>query len=319
MDIEAIKKILDSLGDIDVDGLERKNTDFTFSDVQKYIVIIFESIEILKDNPGIFEQLPFYPHNRIENFFHTFQINVRSIQNFSPAGDNPSKTRDELAERIRSSYADFYSLLFPCLRFAALERRVSPEKMQELEQQGQKIIHEIQEQKEKANKILSTVQKAAVDVGVSKFARVFGNQAEKNRDTANRWLMASIVWLGIVGSIIWWIFDGLIDERQSEIVFEVSWQIFLSKILFLSFASVVFYQVVKNYNANMHLYALNKHRENSLTTFQAFVESSKDDQVRDTILIQATRAIFEAGQTGYVSSPDVAMPNIETIKLNRVD
>ena len=186
-----------------------------------------------------------------------------------------------------------------------------------MEQQGQKVIDEVRRQKEEVNETLNIVQEAAAVAGVSRFAGVFGDQAQKNRRTARTWLIVSIVSVGIIGFIIWWIFDGLVDERQSEIASEISWQIFLSKILFLSFASVVFYQVVKNYNANMHLYTLNKHRENSLATFQAFVESSKDYQVRETILVQTTRAIFEAGQTGYVSSPDVAMPNIETVKVNR--
>ena len=325
MKVEKIKEILNQLGEIEVDSLERKGKDFSFSDVQKYIVTIFENIEILKGNPEIAEQFP-YPDNRIERFFDTFQINVRSIQRFNPADDNPTRMRNELADRIRSSYADFYSLLFPCLRLAALEQKMSHEKMKELEQQSQKVIREVQGQKEEINRqkeevsqTLIAAKEAAGDIGVSKFAKVFGNQAQENKRTAGRWLLVSIVSVGIIGSIIWWIFDGLFDEGQGEIAFEVSWQIFLSKILFLSFASVVFYQVVKNYNANMHLYTLNKHRENSLTTFRAFVESSNDYQVRDAILTQATRTIFEAGQTGYVSSPDVAMPNIETIKLNRID
>jgi len=325
MDVEKSKEILNQLGEIEVDSLERRGKDFPFSDVQKHIVTIFESIEILKDNPEIFEQLPFYPDNHIENFFHTFQNNIRNIQGFNPAEvDNPSSVRDTFAGNIRSSYAEFYSLLFPCLRIAVLERKVSPEKMKKLEQESQKVIREVQGQKEEINRqkeevsqTLMAAKEAAADTGVSKFAEVFGNQAQENKRAAHIWLFASIVAVGTIVSIIWWIFDGLIDERQSEIVSDVSWQIFLSKILFLSFASVVFYQVVKNYNANMHLYTLNKHRENSLTTFRAFVESSKDYQVRDAILMQATRTIFEAGQTGYVSSPDVAMPNIETIKLNK--
>lgn len=327
MDVENIKKILNQLGEIEVDSLERKDKGFPFSDVQTHIVTIFKGIEILKDSPEVAGQFPFYADNRIENFFHTFQNNIRDIQKFDPETVNtPSRTRDELAERIRSSYRDFYFRLFPCLMIAALEQKVSPEKMKELEQQSQKVIREIQgkkeeinRQKEEFNQILMAAKEATADIGVSKFAGVFGDQAKKNRRTACIWLLVSIALVFIIGCTIRWIFDGLFDEGQSEIASDVSWQIFLSKILFLSFASVVFYQAVKNYNANMHLYTLNKHRENSLTTFRAFVESSKDDQVRDAILIQATRTIFEAGQTGYVSSPDVAMPNIETIKLNRAD
>jgi len=92
-------------------------------------------------------------------------------------------------------------------------------------------------------------------------------------------------------------------------------QIFLAKILLLSFFSVVFYQIARNYNANMHLYTLNKHRENSLRAFQTFVTSTDDPQTKDTVLTQATKAIFEAGNTGYVSSKEGSSSALETVKI----
>ena len=97
--------------------------------------------------------------------------------------------------------------------------------------------------------------------------------------------------------------------------FQVSLQIFLAKILLLSFFSVVFYQIVKNYNANMHLQTVNRHRENSLKSFQSFVESTDDAKIKDTVLIQATKAIFETGETGYISTKGNGITSMETIKI----
>lgn len=58
-----------------------------------------------------------------------------------------------------------------------------------------------------------------------------------------------------------------------------------------------------------------EHRRNSLASFQAFAESTKDPKIRDAVLMQATRAIFEAGETGYVSSKDGSAKGLEMIKI----
>lgn len=318
MKIEKIQPILDELKQIEVESLERKGTDFPFSDIQQYNVLIFEGIKILEENPEFLEQLPIEMEAPIENFFRNFLTNVHEIQGFNPSvGDyDPRQRRSEIMQSITHDYQEFYQHLLNLKIFSIKGESLHAE-VEELVQQAQKGISEIQEQKEQVNETLEIVKKVSSVVGVSKFEEVFAKQARQNQMIAYVWLFFSVLVAGIIGLILWWIFDHLADVIQDGIDFQISLQIFLSKILFFSFASVVFYQVVKNYNANMHLYTLNKHRANSLASFQAFVKSTEDPKVRDAVLIQATRSIFEAGQTGYVSSPDVAMPNIETIKLSK--
>jgi hypothetical protein len=45
------------------------------------------------------------------------------------------------------------------------------------------------------------------------------------------------------------------------------------------------------------------------------VEATNDPKIKDAVLIQATKAIFEAGETGYISSKDGSSTGIETIKI----
>ena len=51
----------------------------------------------------------------------------------------------------------------------------------------------------------------------------------------------------------------------------------------------------------MHLYTLNKHRENVLRTFESFVKSTDDPKIKDALLKEAAKAIFITGDTGYLS------------------
>lgn len=65
----------------------------------------------------------------------------------------------------------------------------------------------------------------------------------------------------------------------------------------------------------MHLYTLNKHRENSLKSFQAFVQATTDPKTKDAVLLQATRSIFESGDTGYITSKEATVSGFEITKI----
>jgi hypothetical protein len=197
-----------------------------------------------------------------------------------------------------------------------LEKEFSSKKIQDLLNQAKQDIDVIAQQRQQGEEILKAMREVSAVTGVSKFAAVFGDQAEIHRKSAKNWLWATIGSAVCIGGFLYWIFSQLVQTIQSGVDFQVSLQIFLAKILLLSFFSVVFYQIVKNYNANMHLQTLNRHRENSLKSFQSFVESTDNPSIKDAVLIQATKAIFEAGDTGYISSKGGdGITGIETIKI----
>ncbi|MDE0485291.1 MAG: hypothetical protein OXI67_22190 [Candidatus Poribacteria bacterium] len=76
---------------------------------------------------------------------------------------------------------------------------------------------------------------------------------------------------------------------------------------------------IKNYTAEKHLQTVNRHRQNALATFGAFVEAAGENrETRDAVLLAATKAIFDANQSGYLSaktsSSDTASPVQQIIK-----
>ena len=67
------------------------------------------------------------------------------------------------------------------------------------------------------------------------------------------------------------------------------------------------------YRALLHQAATNKHRALSLQTFRAFVEATEDENVKDAVLLSATRAIFASIPTGFVDQK--AVPDDSSIKV----
>ena len=316
-----MEKILEQLSEVEVSDLERKGKDFSFSDVQELNVFIFEKIKILRENPDFIQELPENKRNHIENLLERFLLCVEVILSFDPYQETPQDTQDAIERKINDLYEELYENLFPYLD--AFLSRKTDSMMEELLKKAKEDVSEIENKNQKvektleeADKTLESLRIVSAEIGVSKFASVFDKEAKQNKKTAYIWLFVSIVSaIGIV-FFLHSIFNQLISVLgKSNIEFELSLQIFLTKLLIFSFLSVVFYQVVKNYNANMHLYTLNKHRQNSLASFRAFVESTEDPKIRDAVLVQATRAIFEAGETGYVSSKDASTKGLEMIKI----
>ena len=73
----------------------------------------------------------------------------------------------------------------------------------------------------------------------------------------------------------------------------------------------------KNCKSSKHNQILNKHRENALASFQAFIEvPTANKETKNAVLLEATRRIFGAQQTGYVVTENDDSPNkiIEIIK-----
>jgi CHASE3 domain sensor protein len=313
--MEEIRPLIEKLNQVNISALKREGRDFDFADIHPLIVEIFENIKALENHPEFWNYLPQNRRDNIKSHLKDFSQYIDQIQNFNPNQGNPQFVRDDIARNIRNNYDQLFEYLFPQLKLHILEKEFSVQKIQDIVKQSQSAVEEIQQQKQQGEEILKAMREASAVAGVSNFAGVFGEQAQKHQKSAILWLIASIFAAIAIGVFLWWIFDQLVETIKGGVEFTVSLQIFLAKILLLSFFSVVFYQIVKNYNANMHLYTLNKHRENSLKTFQAFVESTNDPKTKDAVLIQATKAIFEAGDTGYVSSKDSTITGMETIKI----
>jgi hypothetical protein len=55
------------------------------------------------------------------------------------------------------------------------------------------------------------------------------------------------------------------------------------------------------YRAQLHNETVNKHRQNALTTFEAFANAADDDLTKSAVLTQATQCIFSPQHTGFIA------------------
>ena len=116
--------------------------------------------------------------------------------------------------------------------------------------------------------------------------------------------MASIgISIGLAGLIYYSLFQMGIPASVQEAVHEV-----MLRAVLISFTFYILHQCSKNYHAHQHLFVVNKHRQNALGTFEAFIDAAQDSSVKDAVLLQATKAIFEPTISGYISKEPLSSP-----------
>lgn len=250
------------------------------------------------------------PTNQLERVIDTcsqVQSLLGQVASFSVETGNPSQARKQLLAQIRDHYDRVYEVLLLPLAFTAahstdysrLEREAQGHltRMEEAAGAFQRKSDELQKASESA---LAAIQKQAAQAGVSTQGVIFHQEAELHGTHANRWLIATAVSTALLlaasGAVLVSAFYYT-PETTAQAV-----QLGIAKLVAVSvlFTSVLW--CARVYKAHKHNQTVNKHRENALLTFRAFVEGTADPRVKDAILIQAAQAAFSGRPTGFNSS-----------------
>ena len=101
------------------------------------------------------------------------------------------------------------------------------------------------------------------------------------------------------GGVFVWLFNVL---RLGGAEWVGVLQNIFTKGFLLSLIYLLLNRSIKNYTAQKHLEVINRHRQNALDTFERFVSSAARQETKEEVLLAATNAIFDANQSGYLSS-----------------
>jgi hypothetical protein len=166
------------------------------------------------------------------------------------------------------------------------------------------LIELLSQQKNDSEFILNELRQKATEEVTQNYARIFENEATDLRLLGNRWL------IGIVTTVILFLIfiyfeDKIIrpDDVADKALVTLT---YLKRLLAVSFLLFVITFVIRQYNIKMHLYTLNKHRSNTLSSYKLFIQAMGDSdlEARTQLMKEVSKSIFDAGQTGYISVKD---------------
>jgi len=146
---------------------------------------------------------------------------------------------------------------------------------------------------------LESIQNISAESVISHYDGLFASEAKRSTYWSWGWLvgtilcMGSIVFLGVINPFWAWKFDPS-DPHQL-------YKLLGSKISVMAVLFFFLYWCAKNYMVLQHNITVNRHRQNALGTFEAFVKSAEnqDVMIKNALLMQASQCIFNQQPSGY--------------------
>lgn len=235
--------------------------------------------------------------NEVQKLFE--QVDSFEIQSLQ----NPTQTRDKLVAELHTRADQFYTVVTPWIPFLAYQKGDVAKNIQSLTTSVTDANDLVEQAKDsikakegEIDNIIVQAREASAGAGAAVFTKDFKTEATALEKTANNWLwvtgLLAVITL-ILALVMYFTIEAGMDYFQAL-------QKFGSKLAALGVLIAATVWCGRIYKAIMHQAAVNKHRALSLQTFQAFSHAASDEATKDAVLMEATRAIFSTGLTGYI-------------------
>ena len=313
--IDFLKRI--NLEELDLEGLKRSDLSgagFSFESVYQDFLVVHSMLrEILASSH---EWMLHFPRgiarNVVKQQLQEFYKNVREIEDFLIRGENPREEHDSLLQGIYrdcSSAKESLRDIVVYLSSGKVSQRAAEvdDLVAQLRAENNRSVgmiddteKKLAEKEDEVDQLILKMQNQMTEKPISQYKAIFADQAKKHRDGAWFWLKMA----GGATAVFFVAFAGLTILLGSEgSGLTGTLQNLFTKGFLLSPIYVWLNRSIKNYTAQKHLEVINTHRQNALETFDTFVAAAEGKrETRDAVLLSATDAIFDANQTGYLST-----------------
>ena len=316
--IDFLKKI--DLDQIDLDSLKRTDLSgagFSFEIVHQDMLTVHGMLrDILTSSREWLLDLPQGTFAGVGTCLQQFYEKLAAIRDFQISGENPIETHvgllgeiSNLCDSVKGSLPQiiaylkskqvekFESQLNATVAKSVEDLRTETNRTKEINDKG---AAELAETQSEISRLKLELENQLRKKSISAHEQIFANQADKHQTGAWIWLGVTVILTLGFGYIFWELLKHL-EPTGSQL--SAILQNLFAKGFFLSLIYLLLNRSIKNYTAEKHLETINRHRQNALATFEAFAEAAGENQeTRDAVLLASTDAIFEANQSGYLST-----------------
>lgn len=303
---EETKKLIDNCLQTPIDELT-KHEDWgtiNFEGAKPDLIQFFKILTQYKVLP--IEDLLAETISQINQKITDVHTQIERIKGFKIEQNDASGVRDAITVEIKREIDAFFKVAAPWMPYLAFQRGDIDKNIQQFTgavEEGKKIVagakEYVETRKGEIDKIVLATKEAAATTGVAHFTAQFKEESELMATRAKWWLgwTIALVVLTVTAAGIFYYLSADVALQGYQLT-----QLIITKvvILLILFSATVW--TGRIYKALKHQESVNKHRANSLKTFQAFVQATNDELTRDAVLIEATRAIFGITNSGYLES-----------------
>lgn len=278
---------------------------FNFEDVKADIQKLFQMLNHFKTLPVIL--LPDAELTKLTTGLNSPNSILQSIRDFSIDQQNPKGVRDQLAQQIVSAVDTFYTtahLWIPYLAYQKGDVQKNIESLNTSVKNASNILDEtksdVETKKKEIDSVVLAAKEASATVGVGHFSSNFETEASMLEGNAKKWLKATGTLAGVtlLMTIALYFALPIADNASTAQIV----QVLSTKLILITVFFTATLWAGKMYKATMHQMTINKHRANSLKTFQAFIKASNEVSTRDAVLMETTKSIFSVMPSGYIDN-----------------
>ena len=321
------------LGNLKRSDLSSKG--LSFEPVYTDLKIAYEMLgEILNAPRKALISLPSRDVQQLKNYVLQSYEMTREIMSFGVGGrdENIKRQHDKLLQRIRGFCEAVKQSLFQIEAYlssrrveqlttqvndtlAALEEQYNTtisEKTDELLKFNKEARENEEKRQESFDQLYIQLQNQLTEKPISQYKTIFDNQAQKHRKSAQFWMgMAALATAAFGGVFV--LLSVILGSGGTQLTGIL--QNIFTKGFVLSPIYVWLNRSLKNHTAQKHLEIINVHRQNALETFDTFVAAAEGNrETRDAVLLAATKAIFDANQSGYLSTKTSGSDNTSPVQ-----
>lgn len=308
-DRNPFKRALNSVITFDLGILsDSKFTIFHYEDVV-FAVKMFQhyATQLLRIDDAVLENYPSYQN--LYNLYVELEKSLSKIINHNTIPGDPNNVkgykRDIIGQRdlFFNDHLDLQLFLYGSDSFdyeSATKSiyEVVVEKSNEIETmrlQIQEIYAEVNRTKNKED--------------VSRFSTDYAKSAEQYNNRATKWLISTGALM--ILTLIILLGDTPIIPRNSDTLLVI--KLLSNKILTLTILISATLWCGKIYKVNQNLSVIFHHKANTLATFTEFVNSTQNQDIKDQVLHETTRTIFNIPETGLIGSDNLPVQSFSNL------
>lgn len=258
----------------------------------------------------------------IDQFLHFCETNI--------LGDSytDSTQRDEKIQAIKQQSEYIISNLIPIIgymNFISNKNKLDQKLLLQMIEKQNILNSRIEEGEIRYNNLVK-------DEEISPFGKEFSDLAKENNNKAkiNLIFMFSSMFITVTFAFIFLQGKTISPISSGSDLFISIWNYIINLNIFLeifiiSIGGYIVAHFSRNYSAEMNMYYQNKHRQISLNSHKRIIESvesttdrDSEKDVRNAILLQITKTMYEIKDSGYLKKQNNPMPTTQIIENVRL-
>lgn len=313
---ENIKQILE-LNAKDLIRREQLGEELSFADAESDFE---QAINLFKSLSEI--DISLLPNERLNSLnvsMTAFLNSINSIKTFS-AKQGPIERTNRI-NSIKNQYNSWFNTVSPVIAFctkSGTDFEALQRKAREAYKNLNNILEEASKEREQGKadieETLEAVKKAAAEVGVTQHTTNFKDTSDAFAEGKTLWariVIGLLVFIIVYSFLAFWYCPIAMTEPYFYVFLQASLPRFtgLIALFYALFVST------NNYKAQAHNYIVNKNKQNALSTFETFVKASNNEEIKNAVLLQTTKAIFSNAQSGYLKNENTGDEGSQIIEI----